>query len=104
MAEIIPSFNDFQKIIEILNTIFHKINAETDVEWTQFSSAAALIDELTVSIEKLGQGDHQTLENIYVMFLPTGSFQELFDSNGWADEYLQLAEEFDACYEKLKKE
>ena len=103
MAAIIPSYNDFQQIIEIVNAIFMKVNAETDVEWTQFSSAPALIDELTISIEKLRQGDYQTLENLYLMFLPTGSFQELSVSNGWGDEFLQLAEQFDACYEKLKK-
>jgi hypothetical protein len=102
MAAINDSLNDFQKIIEILTTILNKVNAETDVAWTQFNTPQELVDELTNDIRKLRACDYETLENVYLMFLPTGSLQELSISNGWEDEYLKLADQFDTCYEKLK--
>ena len=102
MAAVNDSLNDFQKIIEILIIILNKVNAETDIEWTQFNTAQELMAELSNSIEKLRLGDYDTLENVYLMFLPTGSLQELSASNNWEDEYLKLADQFDDHYEKLK--
>ncbi|MGN8067671.1 hypothetical protein [Mucilaginibacter sp. 22184] len=104
MADIIPSFNDFQEVIEILEIIQSKIDIQTDIVWTRFNSAQDLTNELTDCIQKLRVGDHQTLKEVYMLFAPTGTFQELSISNGWSHEYLNLAHQFDVYYEKFKKD
>ena len=50
----------------------------------------------------LEEGDLQVLEWMKVQFLPTVGFQEISLSNGWADEYLALADRFDGAYGRFK--
>jgi hypothetical protein len=37
-----------------------------------------------------------------VEFLPTSTYQELAMSNGWSEEYLQIAEKLDSIYKRIK--
>jgi hypothetical protein len=98
----IPFSKEFQKIVEILIAIRNTVDLQTDVVWTKFDSAQELIDDLTTDIEKLRLGDCETLSKVYLAFGPTSTYQELSISNGWGDEYLKLAEQFDYCHKKIK--
>jgi hypothetical protein len=102
MTEIIPPFNYFQKIIEVLDKILNTVDLETDVVFTRFNTPQELIIDITKDIEKLKSQDRETLDKLYTMFAPTGTYQELSISNGWGYEYLQLSQEFDLYFQKLK--
>ena len=96
-------YNDFQKVKEILLQIISKINNNTDTIWAGYDNPDLLLNELKKEIDNIEICDFDTLNDIYINFLPTGSYQELSLSNGWSNEYLKLAERFDIIYDKLTK-
>jgi hypothetical protein len=81
-----------------------KIDYTTDVNWTRYSSAEEIISEIDEYIVSLNVCDAAILEKVSNWFYPTGTFQELSISNGWGDEFLELAKKFDTLYEKLSVE
>lgn len=93
---------EFQKIIEILVAIKNTVDSKTDVVWTKFDSSDELISDLDKKINRLQSSDYDTLADVYLMFLPTGTYQELSISNGWADNYIVLSEQFDYYYKIIK--
>jgi hypothetical protein len=98
----IPFSNAFQKIAEIVIIVQSKIDLKTDVVWTGFNTPYELKRYLTDYSEKLQLGDYDALSRVYNMFGPTGTFQELSISNGWGDEYIELAKQFDCYHEKIR--
>jgi hypothetical protein len=97
----ISLFDEFRKIIDILTIIQNKIDSDTDVVWTGFNTPQELKIYLVSHIEKLRLCDYETLAIINMNFCPTGTYQELAISNGWGDEYLELANQFDEAHKKL---
>ena len=91
----------FNGVVDLLLIIKGKINPETDINWTTYESPEEIIVELTDSIEALKMSDYATLEKIKGYFFPTCSFQELSLTNGWGEEFLELANRFDILYEKI---
>lgn len=98
-----PSFCDFQKIADILTIIQNKITPQTDVVWAGFNNPQEFLREITDDIDKIRSGDFDALAKINVEFAATCIYQELAMSNGWSKEYLELAEQFDAIYERILK-
>lgn len=94
----IKDYENFKQISDLLERINGKINSETDTVWAGFNSPEQLKDEIILDIEKIGFCDYETLEKIKVEFLPTCTYQELSLSNGWAEEYLEIASKFDLLY------
>ncbi|MFD0750657.1 hypothetical protein ACFQZS_10915 [Mucilaginibacter calamicampi] len=92
----------FDKITELLNLIKSKVSEETDVVWSRYATPQHLSDDLNEKIAKLKLNDHQVLNDLCILFGPTSSFQEISISNGWGDEFLEIAEKFDLLHEKLK--
>lgn len=87
-----------QELIEVINKVKAKISDDSDMMWTHYENATKLRDELEAYTQKLRNGDMGSMERIKLLFLPTASLQEHSISNGWADEYLILAEKFDNLY------
>ena len=73
----------------------------TDINWTSFETADEIIEELDEYIKLLEANDYEVLEEVKFQFLPTCTFQELSLTNGWGDEFLELANRFDILYEKI---
>ena len=94
---------EFEQIIEIIKTVRQKITDNTDVIWAGYDSATELQEEIDRDLEELVNGNLEKLDSFKTHFLPTATFQEVSLSNGWGDELLLLAEEYDKLYEKLKK-
>lgn len=101
MKDITPLFDHIQKIIDILNIIKNKIDDDTNVIWTEYDTPQALINKLDLEINNLQSRNYKTISNINGLFIPTGTLQEVSISNGWGDEFLTLAEQFDHHYEKV---
>jgi hypothetical protein len=102
MAGTNPVFEDFQKIAEILIRIRDRVDLKTDVVWAGFDNPKQLIDELSIDIKKIRECDAEALSKIYTEFLPTCTYQELAMTNGWGNDYLKLADQFDYYHKKIR--
>jgi len=89
-------------LIEIINKVKEKITDDSNMVWTHYDNAKQLRDELDATVEKLKLGDKSALEELNNLFLPTAALQEHSISNGWPDDYLNLAEKFDNLYSMIK--
>jgi len=97
----IPVNKDINAIIEVIKKVRLKINSNTDVIWSGFENATSLITQLDNDISNLSMGDYSSINTYDTYFLPTGDFQEISISNGWGEEYLELAKEFEKHYNNL---
>ncbi|WP_313805662.1 hypothetical protein [Flavobacterium sp.] len=100
----IKKYQSFKEISKLLKTVKGKISSETDVVWTGFDKPEILITKINLDIEKIEFCDYETLEKVKVDFLPTCTYQELSLSNGWAEEYLEIASKFDLQYSIITEE
>lgn len=91
------------EIIKLVEIIKSKITSDTDLMWTHYSSIEELITEIDLNSKLLGVSNKQGLEFFRMSLLPTGTFQEISMQNGWSQEYLKLASQFDIIYENLTK-
>jgi hypothetical protein len=98
----IPFYNDFQKVKLILETIKSWTTDETDTVWAGYDNGKEFLVDLNADIEKIEFCDLETLNKLNMEFSPTSTYQELSLSNGWADEYIKLAEEFDKLYANIQ--
>ena len=103
-ADKIPFFANFQKVKQILESIKSWTTAETDTAWAGYDNIKEFLVDLNADIEKIKFLDFATLDKLNMKFAPTSTYQELSLSNGWSDEYLKLAEQFDNLYQKIKKQ
>lgn len=87
-------------VIDILLKIKQKISDDSDLTWTRFETADELRKEIDEFILRLNQGDDNVFNDISIHFLPTSTFQEHSLQNGWGDEFMKLAEQFDKIYKE----
>jgi hypothetical protein len=66
-------------------------------DWSSWGDADAAVREIDGLIGVLQSGQSPSRLSISVLFAPTGPIQEVSPSSGWADEFLALAERFDAA-------
>lgn len=98
----IPFYADFQKVRKILETIKARTTEDADTVWAGYDNGKEFLIDLNADIEKVKFCDFETLDKLNMEFAPTSTYQEISLSNGWAEEYLKLAEQFDNLYQKLK--
>ena len=96
-------YDDFQKVRDILETIKDYTNKDTDTVWAGYDNADEFLTDLNADIEKVKFCDFATLDKLEMEFAPTSTYQELSLSNGWSENFLELAKRFDKLNEKLKK-
>ena len=90
------------ELIKIIEIIKSKIQDGSDVVWTHYETPSEFRDDLDNYIARLKANDKTCLEELNVLFAPTGSLQEHSILNGWTDEYVTIAERFDKVYYNLK--
>ncbi len=100
----IPFYEDFQKVKQILETIKRWTNYDTDTVWAGYDNGKDLLVDLNTDIEKIHFCDFSTLEKLNMKFAPTSTYQEISLSNGWGDEFVKLAEQFDKFYKRIIKQ
>jgi len=84
-----------QATIDILLTIRDKITDDTDVIWTYFETPAECRAVIEQCLTDLVEGDNKAINELDILFMPTGTVQEHSMANGWRKEYLKLANQFD---------
>jgi hypothetical protein len=97
----IPGFA--QATIEILEKVRNHITDDSDMMWSAFDEPSDLRREIDDIIEGLRRGDMSKMEMAHLDFLPTSAFQEHSMQNGWSEEYLKMADEFDRAYGEYSK-
>lgn len=85
-------------MVDILKSVQSHITIESSTGLSNYTSAKELIDELTADIAEIQNGKIQLLKKYKIKFAPTGTFQEIAMANNWHDDYMKLADEFDAIY------
>lgn len=93
---------NLETIIAIIQIVRDKITNDTDVTWAGYDSAAELQADIDKDLDELTKGNLEKLDTFRYHFLPTATFQEISLSNGWGDEYITLANNYDRLYENLK--
>jgi hypothetical protein len=84
-----------EELIEIIKILKTKITDDSDMVWTGYETSKQLRDELEVYINELEAGNTSSMENIKILFAPTGPLQEHSIAHGWGNEFLDLSEKFD---------
>ena len=67
-----------------------------DTGWSSWPDQAHALGELDQLIGQLEQGEVAEAK-LRVLFAPTGNLQDVSLQNGWSDEYLELAKQFDVA-------
>lgn len=68
--------------------------------WSSWHSAAEALAEMDAAIALCDAGGTPDIRRLGLLFDPTGAIQEVSISSGWAEEFLAVAERFDAVIER----
>ena len=95
---------EIKEIIKILRIVKKYVSIQgSDVLTSSFNTNKEVIDCIDDHIKKLSNSDTSEIDDLIVLFLPTSDFQEISISNGWSEEYLEIARAFDILIELIKK-
>ena len=67
-----------------------------DTGWSSFDDENSLIREVERLASLVEEDKRSAAESLWLLFAPTGALQETALSSGWHDEYMALAQRFDA--------
>lgn len=67
-----------------------------DTAWPSFDDESSLIGEVERLALLVEEDEPSAAEGMWLLFAPTGALQETALSSGWHDEYMALAQRFDA--------
>ena len=91
------------EVIGILEKVKHVLELpDTDVVWSRYNSVEEAVEDMNQHIERLRRGDLSKIEDLALLFAPTGSLQEISISSGWGQGFLYLAARFDRAIEPLR--
>ena len=89
-------------LIKMLNnTREFLLRPENDFVYSGWDNVQDALEEFDALIACLRKNDLPSRLELSVLFAPTGPIQELSVSSGWGDEFLVLANEFDATLEEV---
>lgn len=86
--------NDAKSIESILVRILSYLMNSDDSIWSDMDvgDTKKVIEKQIINLKK---NQKINVSKLYYLFLPTAPLQEISMANGWVDEYMKLAEEFD---------
>jgi hypothetical protein len=76
------------------------VRPDNDFTWSSWEDAEAALKEIDGILSRLESGDPPRRGGIEILFLPTGPIQEVSLSSGWGQEFVDLANRFDAAIEQ----
>lgn len=85
---------DPKALLTVLQCCRELVSRSEDSDWSCLD-AKDIIAILDHTIRRLGESLPIEIDKIRFIFLPTGPLQETSMSNGWANEFLELAKRFD---------
>lgn len=94
--------HDLREFIETTRAVLSRIDSQTDTAWTKFQTSEVLKSDIEKDLCQLENGDLTYLKKVYIHFLPTSTFQEVFIDDEWETEYLDIASRMDELYARLR--
>lgn len=91
-----------KRLIDIINQVKKNISHDSDMTYCYYNSPSDLIAVLDNYIQEIQRGNIKVIDDLSVEFAATSSLQEHSLGNGWSDEYLIIAEEFDKIKRLVK--
>jgi hypothetical protein len=89
---------DRQALMDVLREVRARLALpDNEFMWSSWEDADAALAEVDGLIEWLEAGVLPDRFAISVLFLPTGPIQEVAISSGWGDDFLVLADRYDAA-------
>ena len=83
-------------LINLLGEIKELIRTQdTNMVWSSIDTKEELLRELDTYIQSFQNNDFSSIEQLVVLFHPTGDLQEIAISGGWGEEYLSISKKFD---------
>jgi hypothetical protein len=70
---------------------------ENAFSWSSWEDPRAALEEMDALIQRVADGAEPDLQQLRVLFAPTGPIQEVSLSGGWCDTFLELAARLDAA-------
>ena len=96
--------NYVEEIIAILEDVVGILKLpDMDVAWSHYNSVEEAVEEINQHIARLRRGDLSKLQDLTLLFAPTGSLQEISISSGWGTPFLDIAARFDRAVEAMQK-
>ncbi len=86
---------NIEELIMLLQSVKLKITDDSDMAYTSKNTAGEVRNEIDDYIRKIKASNKDSIEEINILFAPTGSFHEHAITNNWNHEYLRIAAEFD---------
>ncbi|MBI1830676.1 MAG: hypothetical protein HYR84_04410 [Planctomycetes bacterium] len=87
-----------RELIEVLHSAKSFLAlAGNDFAWSSWDNAQEALAELDGLIASIESGSLPDRMKIKLLFAPTGGIQEVSVSSGWGQEFLDLAQRFDAA-------
>ena len=91
------------QLTTLINEVKKNISSESDMTYCYYNTPTELIAILNKFISEIENGNLNVIDDLAVEFAPTSSLQEHSMGNGWSDEYLIIAEEFDSIERIARK-
>lgn len=87
-------------LLAVLDAVREALSREdNDFSWSSWQDREAALAELDQLAAGAAAGNAGAILMLRVLFAPTGPIQEVSLSSGWGDEFLRLADAFDAAVE-----
>lgn len=87
-------------IAEVVADLLHYLRRpEANFLWSSWQGPAEAEAELRSLTVATRGGDPAVLARLNLLFAPTGALQEVFNTSGWGEEFIEIATRFD----KLKR-
>ena len=90
-------------LIEKIKDLVNQPGTTTPL-WIHYDSIEEVVGELERHILLLHKEDFSIIKELTLLFAPTSDLQELSISNGWGNQFLEIAEEFDEIIKEIKDE
>lgn len=95
---------EYQNLLEILREAGEFLaRPDNDFSWSSWGDATAALRDIDSLITQIESGSLPKRLDVSVLFAPTGPMQEVSVSSGWGQDFLSLAERFDAAGELAYK-
>ena len=94
-----PQAGDLARLRSILVRLSELCADSDDSDWSD-ASAKEITETLQEQIKRIDEGKKVSIKTISYLMLPAGPLQDTSIDNDWAQEFLQLSEEFDGIEER----
>jgi hypothetical protein len=87
--------NSEKALVQILEQVLFFLEKSEDSIWSDME-VLETVELINNQLTLIKNTSKVNVSKLYYLFLPTAPLQEIAMENGWVEEYLKLAEQFDS--------